>query len=106
MDDAAFQQQAQQARAQAEAQAEAMARREQMLVRIMTPEARERLATVRLVNEARAAAAEDHFLQLAANGQLDAKVNDSRLKDVLEAQGAAPRSKITFARRTHDDDDW
>merc|ERR1711991_689575 len=86
--------------------AQAKARRESMLVRIMTPEARERLATISLVNPERSRAAEDHFVQLMANGQLDAKVTDAKLVDVLENAPAPRRAKITFNRRTLDDDDW
>jgi programmed cell death protein 5 len=66
-------------------QQEEAAKREALLRTILTPEARERLANVRLVRPELAKAVEDNIIALVQSGQLRPPVDDSVVKKILEA---------------------
>ena len=92
---------AQQNRAQQEEQArQAEAQKQAVLRQIMLPEARDRLANVRLANPQQAAAVEAQLIRLYQSGRLKTMVTEAMLKEVL--QSMAPREReisITFQRR-------
>lgn len=102
-------QQAEAARQNHEQQAAREQQREAMLTRILTPEARERLSRISLVNPDKARGVGDYLLGQAQMGRLDSKVSDARLVEILEASGAsasaAAAPKVTFKRKGAWDDD-
>ncbi len=57
--------------------------RKEILRRIMTPEARERLSRVRLVKPELAQQIEDQLIYLAQSGRLRSQVDDAMLKKIL-----------------------
>ena len=91
----------QQNRAQQEEQAkQAEAQKQAILRKIMLPEARDRLANVRLANPQQAAAVEAQLIRLYQAGRLQTMVTEPMLKEIL--QSMAPREReinITFQRR-------
>jgi len=91
------------ANAQAYAAQEAeMARREQerseILRRILTPEARERLARIRLAKPDVASAVEQQLIALAASGRIQRAIDDPTLRALLE-RIAPERREIKITRR-------
>lgn len=91
------------ANAQAYAAQEAeMARREQerteILRRILTTEARERLARIRLAKPDVAAAVEQQLIALAASGRIQRAIDDATLRALLE-RIAPERREIKITRR-------
>lgn len=91
------------ANAQAYAQQEAeMARRDQerteILRRILTAEARERLARIRLAKPDVAAAVEQQLIALAASGRIQRAIDDATLRTLLE-RIAPERREIRITRR-------
>lgn len=60
------------------------AKRQMILRQILSPEARERLANVRLVRPDLAEDVENQLIQLARMGRLNRIVGDSDVKDILE----------------------
>jgi len=92
---------AQNAQAYAAQEAE-MARREQerseILRRILTPEARERLARIRLAKPDVASAVEQQLIALAASGRIQRAVDDVTLRALLE-RIAPERREIKITRR-------
>ena len=89
--------------AQAYAAQEAeMARREQerseILRRILTPEARERLGRIRLAKPDVAAAVEQQLIALAASGRIQRAIDDATLRALLE-RIAPERRDIKITRR-------
>lgn len=96
-------QQSEAANAQAYAAQESeMARREaertEILRRILTPEARERLGRIRLAKPEVAAAVEQQLIALAASGRIQRQVDDATLRALLE-RIAPERREITITRR-------
>jgi len=82
-------------------EAEMRARKEALLRRILTEEARERLANIRLVRPELAEAAENIIIQLVQAGQLIPPVGDEQVKAILlrlDSQGRR-EFKIRFARK-------
>ncbi|WP_456482367.1 DNA-binding protein [Methanopyrus sp.] len=77
------------------------AQRRAMLRRILTPEARERLARVRLARPQLAQAVENYLLQLAQTNQLKGKVDEDQLKKILKQVSNATRKeyRIRFKRK-------
>ncbi|HDI02095.1 MAG TPA: DNA-binding protein [Ignisphaera sp.] len=59
------------------------ARRQEILRSILTPEARERLANIRLVRPEIARIVEDHLIALAAQGRISRPITDDELKAIL-----------------------
>jgi programmed cell death protein 5 len=91
------------ANAQAYAAQEAeMQRREsersEVLRRILTPEARERLGRIRLAKPDVASTVEQQLIALAASGRLQRQVDDATLRALLE-RIAPDRREITITRR-------
>ncbi len=102
-------QQLQQSQTQEAAQAQAfaaqeaeMARRDQerqeILRRILTPEARERLGRIRLAKPDVAASVEQQLIALAASGRIQRAVDDVTLRALLE-RIAPERREINITRR-------
>lgn len=71
------------AQAQAEAREEQEAQTEQFLRQILTPEARERLARLKMARPEEARALEAQLIQLAQSGRLQGRVDDEQLKLIL-----------------------
>jgi programmed cell death protein 5 len=90
-----------QAQAYAAQQAE-MQRREaeraEILRRILSPEARERLGRIRLAKPDVAASVEQQLISLAASGRLQRQVDDATLRALLERM-MPERRDITITRR-------
>jgi programmed cell death protein 5 len=89
------------AQAYAQQQAE-MQRREaeraEILRRILSPEARERLGRIRLAKPDIAASVEQQLISLAASGRLQRQVDDATLRALLERMMPEKRD-ITITRR-------
>jgi len=79
-----------------------MARRDQerteILRRILTPEARERLARIRLAKPDVAGAVEQQLIALAASGRIQRAIDDATLRALLE-RIAPERREIRITRR-------
>jgi programmed cell death protein 5 len=88
--------------AQAAAQEAEMQRRDaeraEILRRILTPEARERLGRIRLAKPDVAASVEQQLISLAASGRLQRQVDDATLRALLE-RIMPDRREITITRR-------
>ena len=99
---AAAQQQAQQQQAaqmqQQEAQAQFEAQKKQILGQIMTPEARNRLANLKLTKPELVNQIEIQLIQSAQAGSLRGKVTDEQLK-VLLRQIAGQKREIKITRK-------
>jgi len=74
------------------------AERTDALRRILTPEARERLARIRLAKPDVASSVEQQLLQLAASGRLQRQVDDATLRALLE-RIMPERREISITRR-------
>ena len=91
----------QQAQSQASQQEQAQRREAQkqgVLRQILTPEARDRLANIRLANPQMAESVEMQLIQLAQSGRLRGVIDDTMLRNIL-AQIAPQRREITIERR-------
>lgn len=92
------QQQAAQA-AQEEQRAAIEAQKQSILRQILTEEARQRLANIKLVRPQLAEAVEVRLIQLAQQGSISAKLTDVQLKDILrKIQGQKRETKIDIRR--------
>ncbi len=74
------------------------AERSEVLRRILTPDARERLGRIRLAKPDVAAAVEQQLIALAASGRLPRAVDDATLRALLE-RIAPERREIKITRR-------
>ncbi len=74
------------------------AERAEVLRRILTPEARERLGRIRLAKPDVAAGVEQQLIALAASGRLPRAVDDATLRSLLE-RIAPERREIKITRR-------
>ncbi|KAI9795675.1 MAG: hypothetical protein M1825_001265 [Sarcosagium campestre] len=80
--------------------------RQAILNQILLPEASDRLGRIRLVKESRATDVENRLIMLARSGQLQQKVTEEQLKDLLNALADnQERDKIVVSRRKTDWDD-
>lgn len=85
--------------AMAEEQAKQIeAGRQAVLRQILTPEARERLGTVRIAYPELARAVEDQLIRLAQSGRVDRQVDDATLRQILR-RVAPQKREITIERR-------
>lgn len=92
------QQQAVQA-AQDEQRAAVEAQKQSILRQILTEEAIQRLANIKLVRPQLAEAVEIRLIQLAQQGSLSEKLTDAQLKDILrKIQGKKRETKIDIRR--------
>ncbi len=86
----------------AQAQQAEMERREaersEMLRRLLTPEARERLGRIRLAKPEVAQAVEQQVIALAASGRLQRQIDDATLRALLE-RIMPERREIKITRR-------
>lgn len=80
-----------------------------MLKQVLTPDAREKLANIRLVKPDRAEKVENYVLGAAQSGQLGGKVTEEQLKDLLRnvTEKEQSKNKVTIMRRRplYDDED-
>ncbi len=74
------------------------AERAEVLRRILTPEARERLGRIRLAKPEVAQAVEQQVLSLAASGRLQREIDDTTLRALLE-RIMPERREIRITRR-------
>jgi programmed cell death protein 5 len=74
------------------------AERAEMLRRVLTPEARERLGRIRLAKPDVAQAVEQQILSLAASGRLQRMIDDNTLRALLERL-MPQRREINITRR-------
>jgi len=74
------------------------AERTEILRRILTPDARERLGRIRLAKPDVATAVEQQLIALAASGRLPRAVDDATLRSLLE-RIAPDRREIRITRR-------
>lgn len=95
---AELQQQAQNQAAQQEQAQRYEMQKQNALRQILTPEARDRLANIRLANPQMAASVENQLIQLAQSGRLAGVIDDAMLKNIL-AQIAPQHREITIERR-------
>jgi programmed cell death protein 5 len=94
-------QEAGQAQAYAQQEAEMQRRdaeRAEVLRRILTPEARERLGRIRLAKPEVANSVEQQLIALAASGRLQRQVDDATLRQLLE-RVMPERREIKITRR-------
>ncbi len=82
---------------QEQAQAEMEARKQELLRKILTPEARERLTTLRMSRPALVEQLEMQLLSLAQSGRLQNMIDDEQLKQLL-AQVQPPKRETSIKR--------
>ena len=95
---AELQQQAQQQAAQEEKAKQFEMQKQSVLRQILTPEARDRLANIKLANPQMADGVEMQLIQLAQSGRLQGVIDDAMLRNIL-AQIAPQKREITIQRR-------
>ena len=95
---AELQQQAQQQAAQEEKAKQFEMQKQSVLRQILTPEARDRLANIKLANPQMAEGVEMQLIQLAQSGRLQGVIDDAMLRNIL-AQIAPQKREITIQRR-------
>ncbi len=92
-------QQSQQRQAQQQEQAKQIeAQRQSILRQIMDPEARDRLANVKLANPQLAANVENQVIRLYQSGRLQGSITDAMLKEILQSMVPQKR-EIHIERR-------
>ena len=95
---AELQQQAQNQAAQQEQQKQFEAQKQSVLRQILTPEARDRLANIKLANPQMAESVEMQLIQLAQSGRIAGVIDDAMLRNIL-AQIAPQKREIKIERR-------
>ncbi len=92
-------QQSQQRQAQQQEQAKQIeAQRQSILRQIMEPEARDRLANVKLANPQLAANVENQVIRLYQSGRLQGSITDAMLREILQSMVPQKR-EIHIERR-------
>jgi programmed cell death protein 5 len=83
-----------------QAQQEAEAKKDALLRQILTPDARQRLARVRMVRPDFGAQLEMQLLQIAQSGRVKLPIDDETLKQLLtQVQSQQSKRDITITRR-------
>lgn len=82
---------------QEQAQAEMEARKQELLRKILTPEARERLTTLRMSRPALVEQLEMQLFSLAQSGRIQNMIDDEQLKQLL-AQIQPPKRETSIKR--------
>ncbi len=83
-----------------QAQQEAEAKKDALLRQILTPDARQRLARVRMVRPDFGAQLEMQLLQIAQSGRVKLPIDDETLKRLLtQVQSQQSKRDITITRR-------
>ena len=95
---AELQQNSQQQAAAQEQRQQMEAQKQAILRQIMQPDARDRLANVKIANPDLANAVEMQLIQLAQSGRLNSMVTDAMLRNILR-QIAPQKREITIERR-------
>jgi programmed cell death protein 5 len=81
-------------------QQEAVAQKEALMRKILTPEARQRLANIKIVRPEYAAQLELQLLQVAQSGRVKLPINDEMLKRLLaQIQSQQKQRDIRIRRR-------
>jgi len=91
-------QQAQQHMQQQQMQQEMEAQKRQLMLQILTPEARSRLANIRLTKPEFVEQIEIQLIQLGQSGRLKGKITDEQLK-VLLKQISGQKREINISRK-------
>ncbi len=78
-----LQQKMAQERQQAQAQERLELQKQALLRRILTPEARQRLANLKMVRAEFASQIELQLIQIAQQGRIELPIDDDRLKEIL-----------------------
>jgi programmed cell death protein 5 len=79
-------------------EAEAAAMRQRVLMVLLDPNARQRLANVRLVKPELAMAVENYLINAASSGRLNRPLNDNELKQILQSL-QQPKKDFRIDRR-------
>merc|ERR1719217_39812 len=99
------QQQVQEQQAKAQAMEE---QRKELLQKVLTPEANDRLARIALVKPDKARKLEDMVLMMAQKGQVQSQITDSYMKQMLEGISdggeTTKATSVKFDRRRFGDD--
>ena len=93
-----LQQQAQSQAAQEEQQKQFEAQKQSVLRQILAPEARDRLANIRLANPQMADSVEMQLIQLAQSGRIRGVIDDAMLRNIL-TQITPQKREIKIERR-------
>ncbi|MGC9517035.1 MAG: DNA-binding protein [Methanomicrobiales archaeon] len=93
-----LQQKAAESEAQEQARQELEMQKKQILMQILTPEARGRLANLRLTKPEFVEQVELQIIQLAQMGRIQSKINDEQLKELLKKLSGKKR-EINITRR-------
>ena len=93
-----LQQQAANAESQEQARQEMEMQKKQVLMQILTPEARSRLANLRLTKPEFVDQIEVQLIQLAQMGKIQSKIDDNQLKELLKKVSGSKR-EINITRR-------
>ncbi|MEM1659168.1 MAG: DNA-binding protein [Candidatus Jordarchaeales archaeon] len=92
-----LQRQIAEAQRQEELKREMEAQKQAALRQILTPEARERLANLKMVKPSFAEQLEVQLIQLAQSGRIKLPITDEMLKKILlQLQGAKRETKVKF----------
>ncbi len=91
-------QQQQQAEQMRRAQQEAEERKQTLLRRILTPEARQRLTNIKMVKPDYAQQLEVQLIQVAQSGRVELPITDDMLKNMLAQIEAQQRRDIRIRR--------
>ncbi|MGL4669088.1 MAG: DNA-binding protein [Methanobacteriaceae archaeon] len=93
-----LQQQAAQEQSQAQMQQEMEVQKKQIMMQILTNEARDRLSNLRLTKPDFVNQIEVQLIQLVQSGRVQGKITDEQLKDLLKKLSGSKR-EITITRR-------
>jgi len=93
-----LQQQAMVSEQQQQAQQEMELQKKQLMMQILTPEARSRLANIRLTKPDFVDQIEIQLIQLAQSGRVQNKITDDQLKDLLRRLSSQKR-EINITRK-------